>query len=139
MTTRTNWPSKPLLELVENGRAISYGVLKPGPHVPNGVRLVKSNQVRDGHVDLTDDYRISEELAEEYKRTRLRGGELLLNVVGSIGRSAVAPEELKGANVSRAIAVLPIDKARVRWVQLYLSSPRGQEHMFARKVGIAQP
>jgi type I restriction enzyme S subunit len=133
------WTAKTIEELVEPGRAIAYGVLKPGPHVQNGVRLLKSNQIRDGVIDLSDDYRISTALAEEFRRTRLRGGELLLNVVGSIGRSAVAGSELEGANVSRAIAVLPLDKTRVRWVQLFLSSPQGQADMLGRKVGIAQP
>ena len=133
------WASKTIEEFVEEGRAIGYGVLKPGPHVEGGIRLVKSNQVQDGWVDLTNDYRISEELDQEFKRTRLSGGELLLNVVGSIGRSAIAPAELQGANVSRAIAVLPLDKERVPWVQLFLSSPKCQADMFGRKVGIAQP
>jgi type I restriction enzyme, S subunit len=133
------WTSKTLEEFVEEGRAIGYGVLKPGPNVEGGIRLIKSNQVRDGHVDLSEDYRISPELDQEFRRTRLRGGELLLNVVGSIGRSAIAPPELKGANVSRAIAVLPVDTQRAPWIQLFLSSPKCQAEMFGRKVGIAQP
>jgi type I restriction enzyme, S subunit len=133
------WATKTIEEFVEDGRAIGYGVLKPGPHVEGGVRLIKSNQVQDGWVDLTNDYRISPELDQEFKRTRLSGGELLLNVVGSIGRSAIAPPELKGSNVSRAIAVLPLDKERVPWIQLFLSSPKCQADMFGRKVGIAQP
>ncbi|MFA6543176.1 MAG: restriction endonuclease subunit S [Limisphaerales bacterium] len=133
------WATKTIEEFVEDGRSIGYGVLKPGPHVEGGVRLIKSNQVQDGWVDLTNDYRISPELDQEFKRTRLSGGELLLNVVGSIGRSAIAPPELKGSNVSRAIAVLPLDKERVPWVQLFLSSPKCQADMFGRKVGIAQP
>src|SRR6185369_427952 len=133
------WAIKTIEEFVEKGRAIGYGVLKPGPHVEDGVRLVKSNQVQNGWVDLTNYYYISPDLDQEFKRTRLSGGELLLNVVGSIGRSAIAPAELKGANVSRAIAVLPLDKARAPWIQLFLSSPKCQADMFSRKVGIAQP
>jgi len=80
------WETKTIEEFVENGRSIGYGVLKPGSHVEGGVRLIKSNQVQDGWVNLANDYRISPELDQEFKRTRLSGGELLLNVVGSIGR-----------------------------------------------------
>ncbi len=42
----------------------------------------------------------------EFARTRLRGGELLLGVVGNMGKCAIAPMWLAGANVARAVAVL---------------------------------
>ena len=45
-----------------------------------GVRLLKSQQVRDGTMDLTEDFRITKKLDEEYARTRLQGGEVLLNL-----------------------------------------------------------
>lgn len=135
-----DWQRKPLGELLQNGRSMGYGVLKPGPHVPDGVRLLKSGQVRDGTLDLTEDYRISNELDAEFKRTRLQGGELLLNLVGaSIGRSAIATAELKGANVSRAIAVIPVVPERTKWVQIVLSSPDSQSGILGRRTGIAQP
>ena len=134
------WETVPLRDLIQEGRKIAYGVLKPGPHVPDGVRFIKSGQVRDGVMDLSEDYRISKDLDEEFHRTRLQGGEVLLNLVGaSIGRSAVAPDELKGANVTRAIAVIPVVKEKAHWVQLVLNTPYGQEHMLGKTGGNAQP
>src|SRR3569832_521603 len=101
------WAWLSIDELLSGERKSAYGVLKPGEHTPGGVRLVKSGQVRDGFMDLSDDFRITAELDQEFAKTRLTGGEVLLNLVGaSIGRSAIAPPELAGANVSRAIAVL---------------------------------
>ncbi len=135
-----DWDTVPLRELIQEGRKIAYGVLKPGPHVVDGVRFIKSGQVRDGEMDLTEDYRISKALDQEFHRTRLQGGEVLLNLVGaSIGRSAVAPDELKGANVTRAIAVIPVLREKARWVQLVLNTPYGQEHMLGKTGGNAQP
>lgn len=42
--------------------------------------------------------------------TRLKGGELLITVVGSVGECAIVPENLKGWNVARAVSVAKIKK-----------------------------
>lgn len=44
--------------------------------------------------------------SDEYARTKIAGGEVLLGVVGKMGQAAVAPKWLAGANVARAVAVL---------------------------------
>jgi len=135
-----NWPSRRLDTLLMTARKISYGIVKPGKHDPDGVRLIKSQQVRDNSMYLEEDFRITRELDEEYARTRLRGGEILLNLVGaSIGRSAIAPAELQGANVSRAIAVIPVRHEVARWVQYNLRCSVGQTAIQAKTGGSAQP
>jgi type I restriction enzyme S subunit len=135
----SSWTTTSLQPLLQKDRGISYGVLKPGPHVKGGVRLVKSSQVQLGKVDLTEDYRISAQLDIEYTRTKLLGGEVLLNVVGSVGRAAIAPMELAGANVSRAIAVVPVAENYSRWIVLCFLSPALQQLMSERTGGTAQP
>lgn len=134
------WESYPLESLCIKGRKIGYGVLKPGRHDPQGVRLIKSQQVRDDSMDLTEDFRITKELDKQYARTRLQGGEILLNLVGaSIGRSAIAPAELSGANISRAVAVLPVEPELAPWIQLNLRGPVGQRLIEEKTGGSAQP
>jgi type I restriction enzyme S subunit len=138
--THGKWRRVQLDALLISNRKISYGIVKPGEHDPAGVRLIKSQQVRDGTMDLSCDFRITKALDEEYARTRLEGGEVLLNLVGaSIGRSAIAPEELRGANVSRAIAVIPVLPELATWVQYNLRGSVGQEHIESRTGGAAQP
>ena len=134
------WPSRQLDSLLIDDRKISYGIIKPGFHDPNGVRLIKSQQVRDNSMDLNEDFRITKTLDREYARTRLQGGEILLNLVGaSIGRSAVAPPELRGANVSRAIAVIPVRPEITHWVQYNLRCSVGQSMIHQKTGGAAQP
>jgi type I restriction enzyme S subunit len=90
--------------------------------------------VRVGNVD---DFRVAGELkriepaiAARYPRTLLRGGEVLLTVVGTIGRTAVAPSDLQGANVARAVAVVPVlDDADPRFVALALGCPRSARQL----------
>ena len=134
------WEFRELQSLLIEGRNISYGIVQPGTHDPNGIRLIKSQQVRDDSIDLTDDFRITKNLAEEYARTRLEGGEILLNLVGaSIGRSAIAPNELRGANVVRAIAVIPVRHEFAPWIQYNLQGPVGQQLLRSKSPGSAQP
>jgi len=54
--------------------------------------------------------RIAKTVDNQYPRTRLKGGELLVSLVGTIGRTAIAPPGIAGANVARAIAVLPLSR-----------------------------
>jgi len=89
-------------------RPISYGVLQPGPDLADGVPLVRVCDVADGKVLTFQLKRIAPEISNQFRRTILRGGEVLLTVVGTIGRTAVAPLELAGANTARAVAVIAV-------------------------------
>jgi len=49
---------------------------------------------------------IAPKQSDEYSRTKIVGGEVLLGVVGKMGQAVLAPQWLEGANVARAVAVL---------------------------------
>ena len=53
--------------------------------------------------------RITPALSAEYSRTILKGGEVLVNVRGTLGGVAVVGAEMAGWNVSREVAVVPVD------------------------------
>ena len=53
--------------------------------------------------------RISPALDVEFSRSRLAGGEVLLSIQGTVGRVALVPRELAGANISRTLAVIQPD------------------------------
>jgi type I restriction enzyme S subunit len=89
-------------------RPISYGVLQPGDALPNGVLLVRVCDIADGKVAIDQMKKIHPDISGQYQRTLLKGGEVLLTVVGTIGRTAVAPKLLLGANTARAVAVIAI-------------------------------
>jgi type I restriction enzyme S subunit len=90
------------------GREASYGVLQPGPHTDNGIPLVRVGDITDGRVSTTHMKRVSPSVTEKYRRTELQGGEPLISLVGAIGRTAIAPDSLKGANTARAVGVVPL-------------------------------
>jgi type I restriction enzyme, S subunit len=132
LTVPTGWECAPLDRLVDEERGISYGIVQPGQHDADGVPIVRVNNLRGGRI-LTDDVlRVSSGIEANYKRTRLRGGEILLSLVGTLGESAVVPPKLAGWNVARAVAVIPL-KADIdpRWVAMCLRSAGVQDLMRA--------
>ena len=114
---RNGWVALSLGELTENTRPICYGVLKPGPQVEGGVPLVKITDMDRRILGPEGMQQISNELDHEFRRSRLRGGEVLLSIQGTVGRVAIAALTLKDANISRTIAVIDPDD---RLLNLYL-------------------
>jgi len=111
-------------------KGIAYGVLKPGPIVPNGVLMLRVGDIQDGQIDETAIYRIGRDLDQEFRRTKLKGGEIVISIQGSVGRVAVVPAHLAGANVSRTLAMVRLrDPGVARWVQRALESPFIQQMM----------
>jgi type I restriction enzyme S subunit len=91
----------------------SYGVLVPKyVDETEGVPFVRVGDI----LNLATErplLAIAPEQSDEYSRTKISGGEVLLGVVGKMGQAAVAPRWLAGANVARAVAVLRCKDAAV--------------------------
>jgi len=118
------WPSVELRSLVEPERGISYGIVQPGAPVSDGIPVVRVSDVRESRIIINAPLRVSKGVDAAYERTRLRGGELLITIVGTVGETAIVPSSLAGWNVARAIAVLPIkSEVGARWVKWALLSP----------------
>lgn len=90
-------------------REISYGVIKLGaePKV-NGVPTLRCSDVKPGYIDLSGVRKVSIEIEENYTRTRLEGGEVLINIRGTLGGVAIVPKHLKGYNIAREVAMIPV-------------------------------
>lgn len=94
--------------LCEPERIITYGVIKLGPALKNGIGTLRSSDVRWLYIDKDHIKCISPEIAAGYYRTFLKGGEILITVRGSLGGVAVVPKEMAGCNISREVAMLPL-------------------------------
>jgi len=97
-------PQKSLESLVEPDSPVTYGVIKPGP--AGTVPLVRSGDLLNGVIDVANLRTITEDVHEEYRRTALRGGEVIIGLVGVPGVAAIAPAELAGANIARQVALV---------------------------------
>ena len=126
-------------QVTAGNRTSAYGVLKPGPEVVGGIPLVRVGNIQNGMVSGSLK-QIAPEVASRYDRTRLLGGELLMTLVGAIGRTAVVPSSLSGANTARAVGVVPVSSILdPRWLESWFRSPLqrlqmiGKAHEVARK------
>jgi len=133
------WGEQPLAELCEQGRVITYGVIKLGKEVDDGVPCLRTSNVRWLHIDTNGMKRIAPELSAEYARTVLRGGEVLVNVRGTLGGVAVAQSEMAGWNVSREVAVVPVDNTQMDpWFLAYWVGSEASQNWLGRvKKGVA--
>jgi type I restriction enzyme S subunit len=114
----------PLGHLVIDPKSIAYGVLKPGPHDSDGVPLIRIKDLAAGTIDTSELHYITPKLHREFKRTELEGGEVLISIQGTVGRVAIVPSTLTGANISRTLAVLrPRSLSLAKWLLYVLQAP----------------
>ncbi|WP_437280191.1 hypothetical protein WME90_06435 [Sorangium sp. So ce375] len=104
--TAARFPLVALEGAVEAGRPITYGILMPGTGFPGGVPVIKVKDFPDGEILRTDLLLTDPAIEQEYRRSRLRGGDVLVSIRGTIGRVAVVPLELAGANITQDAARL---------------------------------
>ncbi len=135
-----NWSQYPLESFVDSERSISYGIVQPGKPKEHGVPIVRVNNFKDGCIDVRDALTIDPKVEAKYQRSRLQGGELLLTLVGTMGLSAIVPDELHGWNVARAVGVVPLKKdVDERWLNFVLRSQPSQDFIETHANTTVQP
>jgi type I restriction enzyme S subunit len=126
------WPTRLLVDCTSDGN-ISYGIVQPGQHVESGIPIIRVNNFKNGVLDGSDVLRVSESIEENYRRTRLQGGEVLLTLVGSVGQTAIVTGDLAGWNVARAIAVIrPSEEVSAKWLAICLQSADARHFLDGR-------
>lgn len=131
---------EPLVNLLAEGRTISYGVLVPGPEVPDGVPFVRVQDLNPRCPTEQPAKRISPSVDAQYRRTRLEGDEVLVGVVGSIGKIGIVPDTWKGANIARAVCrIVPGSRLRKDYLVAVLQSSPVQAYFRETTRTLAQP
>lgn len=134
------WPVQALSSVVADDDNINYGVVQPGDDVPNGVPLVRVSDLREGKVAHDALKRIDEQIERAYSRSRLRGDEILLSCVGSVGVVALATEAERGFNIARAVARIRVSpRADRTFIAAQLQSKRVQRYFTQELRTVSQP
>lgn len=128
----------PLGDLVDAERPICYGILMPGTGFEGGVPVVKVKDYPEGEIIVDGLLLTDPKIDGEYKRSRLRAGDLLISIRGTVGRLAFVPMSLDGANITQDTARLSIRPEHdSRYVRAMLESTFVQRQIAAFTTGLA--
>ncbi|WP_372923142.1 restriction endonuclease subunit S [Roseovarius sp.] len=127
-----------LEQLVEDDRPICYGILMPGLGCEDGVPVIKVRDYPNGEIEASNLLKTTPEIDAEYRRSRLRHGDLLISIRGTIGRLAFVPAELDGANITQDTARLSLSsEVNSGYVRAMLESTFVQRQIMAYTTGLA--
>jgi type I restriction enzyme S subunit len=133
-----SWGLLSLRDCVEPGRPITYGILKPGPELHAGVPYVRVADFPNDRLNLTGIRMTSQAIDAEFRRSKLKPGDLLLSIRGTVGRLVSVPRELDNANITQDTARLSIQTSiNAQFVLWYLRSNMAQVRMRRAIKGVA--
>ncbi len=102
--------------------------------------FVTSENVREGYLDLAKKKYLQDEFNEKQKRSVLKKGDFLINIVGaSIGRAAQFNLDVK-ANINQAVALVRIGNEVLndKYLLTYLNSPKALQMYNSMQVSVAR-
>ena len=131
-----HWDIQRLDRLTEPRRPIRYGIVLPGPHVDNGVPIIKGGDVRPIRLNFDTLSRTTQEIDAAHFRSRLKAGDIVYSIRGSFGDVELLPPELDGINLTQdAARIAPIKEVDREWLLLTLKSDAVLMQMAAGAIG----
>ena len=133
------WEEHKLVEIVASNCSLSYGIVQPGEDVNDGIPIVRPVDFnKDIFVYRKNLKKIKKEISDAYKRTILKGDEILFCVRGTTGTMGLATKELVGCNVTRGIVPIYFESNQNKLFHFYqLLSPRLQKEIADKTNGAA--
>jgi type I restriction enzyme S subunit len=132
------WAIAELRWLCEPGRPITYGILKPGPDQTVGISYVRVADFPKDVLNLDTIRKTSPQIADQYRRSSLLAGDVLLSIRGTVGRTCRVPKELEGANITQDTARITVHHDLCAdYIQLSLKAPGAQDRMRRAVKGVA--
>lgn len=133
-----DWPLEPLASITDPERPVRYGILMPKEHVEDGILYVRVKDYPRGKIEVKGLRRTSAEIADKYRRSTLRSGDVLLAIRGTYGRVAIVPDELEAGNITQDTArIAPLPHMDARFLATYLVSEQAQRYFRRVARGVA--
>ncbi len=129
----------PLSEQVEPERGIPYGIVQTGDPFEGGVPTIRCGDIKRFRVARDGLKLVNPEIESGFRRTRLRGGEVLIAIRGSVGETCVVPSELVDCNISREVAMIPLRQGIVPdFIMYFLATTEAKRFILGNVKGVAQ-
>ena len=129
---------KKLEDIVSNDCSLSYGIVQPGDDVYEGIPVVRPVDLINTFISRLGLKNTTKEISNSYKRTILRGKEILFCVRGTTGIMSLATQDLVGCNVTRGIVPISFDNEITKMFVYYqLKSSKLQKAIADKTNGTA--
>ncbi|WP_157351910.1 restriction endonuclease subunit S [Aliarcobacter butzleri] len=117
---------------------ICYGIVQTGEPQEEGVPAIEVKDIVDGKINEETIKKTTVAIDSEYKRSRLKTGDIVIAIRGTIGRVAIVPSSLNGANITRDVARIRVDDPDKRdYIYFYLTSKVAEDHLRDNNIGQA--
>ena len=128
-----DWDACSLDQVADPKRPICYGIVQVGPFSNNGIPVLAIKNLNGDY--LGNIHLCSRQIESAYVRSRVRPGDVLVSVKGTIGRIGLVPPHFSG-NISRDLARIALTDSDVSefWYQL-LQSEAAQRRLETTAVG----
>lgn len=125
--SRLDW-SLELSDVISPDRPLCYGVVQPGTDFKDGVGLIRVMDLESGAPTMGSLKRVAPDVDRQYRRSRIDAGDVLVSIVGTIGRTWVVTSGFAGCNIARALARISPDETvmTAQFLHWVLASKRVQ-------------
>lgn len=131
-----NWPTVKLDELCH---VVTKGTTPTSigyEHSPEGVPFLRIQNLQGNTVSLDNVLFIDNETHKALKRSIIKAGDLLITIAGTIGRTAIVPDDFPECNCNQAVAIIRFDTDRLlsSYLLYWLNSVEAMEQIAGKKV-----
>ncbi|MGL1094760.1 restriction endonuclease subunit S [Vibrio vulnificus] len=101
-----------------------------------GIPFLRVQNIKNSTVCLDDVLFVDQNTHDALERSKVKAGDLLVTIAGTIGRVAVVPEAFPEANCNQAVAIIRFDKSKfdIRFLLHWLSSDEAIRQISGKKV-----
>lgn len=117
---------------------ITDGSHNPPKKEEEGLPMLSARNIEDNQI-IFKDYRLIEKKAfqTEYSRANVETGDILLTIVGTIGRVSIVPENLPKFTLQRSVALLKTN-INEKYLSFAIQNPQFQKQLLNKAKGTAQ-
>jgi type I restriction enzyme, S subunit len=139
-----NLGNLPKVKLGEITSLVTSGLTPKGGariYTTTGPIFIRSQNVLMNSLDFTDAARLPQKIHEGMSRTKVKEGDVLLNITGaSIGRVAWVENLFEEANVNQHVCIIRLKdgSAIPEYVSVVLSTPYGQNQINSMQTGASR-
>lgn len=135
MCYRGKFSDTRLHRITDPVRPVQYGIVLPGPDYPGGVPIIKGGDIAGDRLSLDLLKRTDPSIDAQYSRSRVKAGDLVIAIRGSVGEVARVPGDLSGANLTQDSARVAPYGVDSDWLSLVLITPTVQDRVMSMITG----